>query len=335
MKRILVTGGAGFIGSNFIRWILGRSDGVEVVNLDKLTYAGNLENLRDLEKNHRYRFHRGDITAPVAVTECMAGCDAVVNFAAESHVDRSIVNPEEFLRTNVLGTHRLLEAARQARAARFIHISTDEVYGSLADGQAQEEDPVAPNSPYSASKAAGDHLARAYFVTYGVPVIVVRGSNNYGPFQFPEKFIPLLVTQALEGEPLPIYGDGQYIREWLYVEDFCEAIGLLLQGGVPGEIYNVGSGDRRINLEVARLILRLLDKPEGLLRHVQDRPGHDRRYAISSDKVGDLGWRPRHRFEEGLAAVIRWYQANPAWWRPLKERALAAPREPLKVKAKG
>ncbi|MBI1952838.1 MAG: dTDP-glucose 4,6-dehydratase [Candidatus Omnitrophica bacterium] len=332
MKKLLVTGGAGFIGSNFIRWILRARQDLEVVNLDKLTYAGNLENLKELKGDPRCRFVRGDVADPRTVAEALAGCQEVVHFAAETHVDRSIVGAEDFLRTNVLGTHTLLEAARQARVARFIHISTDEVYGSLPDGEAQEGDPLFPNSPYSASKAASDHLVRSYFVTHGLPVVVVRGSNNYGPHQFPEKFIPLLTTQALEGKPLPIYGDGQYIREWLWVEDFCEAIELVGRKGAPGEIYNVGSGQRWVNLEVARLILRFLDKPESLLRRVQDRPGHDRRYAISSEKVKGLGWRPRHRFEEGLQALIRWYQANEDWWRPLKDRSLPVSRNTQEVK---
>ncbi len=320
MRRLLVTGGAGFIGSNFIRWLLSHRSDIEVVNLDKLTYAGNPQNLKDLEGNPHYRFLQGDVADPARVEEALNGCQAAVHFAAETHVDRSIVDAEDFLRTNVLGTRVLLEAARKSGSEKFIQISSDEVYGSLTDGEAQEDHPLAPNSPYSASKAAGDLLARAYFVTYGVPAVVVRGSNNYGPFQYPEKFIPLLVTQALEGEPLPIYGDGQYIREWLYVGDFCEAIGLLLQEGMPGEIYNVGSGERKINQQVAQEILRVLGRPESLLRRVEDRPGHDRRYAISSAKVRDLGWRPRHRFEEGLRQVVRWYQDHPDWWRPLKDR---------------
>jgi dTDP-glucose 4,6-dehydratase len=320
VKRILVTGGAGFIGSNFIRWILRARGDLEVVNLDKLTYAGNPENLKDVEKDSRYRFLQADVVDPLAVEGAMEGCAAAVHFAAETHVDRSILKAEDFLRTNVLGTRVLLEAARKRALQKFVQISTDEVYGSLAEGEATEGHPLAPNSPYSASKAAGDHLTRAYFVTYGVPAVVVRGSNNYGPFQYPEKFIPLLATQAIEGEPLPIYGDGQYIREWLHVEDFCEAIGLLLEKGVPGEIYNVGSGERRVNLEVAQAILSAVNGSRGRLRQVEDRPGHDRRYAISSGKVKALGWLPRRRFEEALPSVVRWYQDHAGWWRPLKNR---------------
>ena len=229
--RVLVTGGAGFIGSNFIRWLLRQAEGFEAVNLDKLTYAGNPENLRDLERERRYRFIRGDVADPTAVRQALEGCGAVVHFAAETHVDRSIANADDFLRTNVAGTHVLLEAARQTRMGRFVHISTDEVYGSLPSGAADEQSPMAPNSPYAASKAGADHLARAYHVTYGLPVVTVRASNNFGSYQFPEKFLPLMITNALEGLPVPIYGDGKYVREWLYVEDFCEAIGMLLRRG--------------------------------------------------------------------------------------------------------
>ena len=317
--RILVTGGAGFIGSNFVRWLLAREPQTEVVNLDKLTYAGNPENLKEWEGNPRHRFVRGDVADPSCVESALEGCEAVVHFAAETHVDRSITDAAQFLRTNVLGTHELLEAARRKGVRRYLQISTDEVYGSLPTGAADEESPLAPNSPYAASKAAADHLVRAYHVTYGLPAIVVRASNNYGPRQFPEKFLPLLITNALENKELPIYGDGQYVREWLFVEDFCEAIHLLLKEGEPGQIYNVGSGHHQVNLQVAGQILARLKRPPTLLRHVQDRPGHDRRYAIRSEKVRSLGWKPRHSFEEGLEATLAWYRANEAWWRPLKE----------------
>ena len=318
--RILVTGGAGFIGSNFIRWILARGRNVEVVNLDKLTYAGNPENLRGVEKDPRYRFVRGDVAEHREVTPAIQGCSAVVHFAAESHVDHSIRDASDFLRTNILGTHCLLEAARQENIQRFVHISTDEVYGSLPEGAASEESSICPNSPYAASKAAADCLARAYGVTYGMPVVILRPSNNYGPYQFPEKFLPLFITNALEKELLPIYGDGRYIREWLYVEDFCEAIGLLMERGIPGQVYNVGSGQHKINLDVAQMVLEKLGESRNLLKHVQDRPGHDRRYAICSDKVQLLGWRPRHTFEEGLLKTIDWYRTRQDWWRPLKNR---------------
>ena len=316
MTRVLVTGGAGFIGSNFVRWMIHRFPEIEILNFDKLTYAGNLENLRDLEKNPRYRFLQGDVADPQAVAQALRGCESVFHFAAESHVDRSIQDAADFLRTNVLGTYVLLEAVRQSGVRKFVHISTDEVYGSLEQGMAQEDSPIRPNSPYAASKAAADHLARAYHVTYGLPVLVVRGSNNYGPYQFPEKFLPLLITRALNGESLPIYGDGKYQREWLYVEDFCEGVQKVWEKGQPGEAYNLGSGEHRVNLDVARLILTLLGKPQSLIQHVQDRPGHDRRYAVDSTKIRALGWSPRRRFEEGLNETIEWYRSMEQWWRP-------------------
>ena len=319
--KVLVTGGAGFIGSNFVRWLLHRDGQAEVVNLDKLTYAGNPENLRELEGHSRYRFHRGDVADLDTALQCMQGCEAVVHFAAETHVDRSIVNAADFVRTNVQGTYMLLEAARRSKIHRYIQISTDEVYGSLTEGAAHEESPILPNSPYAASKAGADHLVRAYGVTFGLPAVIIRASNNFGPYQFPEKLLPLLITNALENQPLPIYGDGLYVREWLFVEDFCEAIGLVLQKGEAGQIYNVGSGDDRVNLEVAKAVLKKLGKPESLLCHVQDRLGHDRRYSIASDKIRTLGWKTRRPFEETLGTTIEWYLSHQDWWRPLKERA--------------
>jgi len=322
--KLLVTGGAGFIGSNFIRWVLSRERDVQVINLDKLTYAGNPENLRDLESDPRYRFIQGDVADPAAVEMALKGCEAVVHFAAETHVDRSIVNASDFLRTNIQGTHTLLEAARRAESRRFIHISTDEVYGSLQEGEATEESPIRPNSPYAASKAGADHLARVYHITYGLPVVVVRGSNNFGPYQFPEKFLPLLITNALGDEPLPIYGDGKYVREWIFVEDFCEGIARVLERGEPGEVYNIGSGDRRVNLDVVAAILQKMGKPSTLIRHVTDRLGHDRRYAISSNKLRKLGWAPRHSFELALEETIRWYRSHEGWWRLLKKKAQCA-----------
>ena len=321
--RLLVTGGAGFIGSNFIRWILAREPGLSVVNLDKLTYAGNPENLKGLDEG-RHRFFRGDVADPIAVEEALSGCDALVHFAAETHVDRSIRDAADFLRTNIQGTHTLLEAARKAGLKKFVHISTDEVYGSLEEGEAGEDSPIRPNSPYAASKAGADHLVRAYQVTYGLPAVVVRGSNNYGPRQFPEKFLPLLITRALEEAALPIYGDGKYIREWIFVEDFCEGIATVLKKGDPGQVYNIGSGDRRVNLEVVQMILKKMGKPQSLVRHVTDRLGHDRRYAISSGKLRGLGWSPKHSFESGLDETITWYRDNEAWWRPLKKKAAHA-----------
>jgi len=326
MQRILVTGGMGFIGSHFIRWILQHEPDWEVVNLDKLTYAGRPENLKEYEGHPRHRFVRGDVACWEDVVRAMEGCDAVVNFAAESHVDRSIADAEAFLNTNVIGVHRLLEAARRHKVKRFLQISTDEVYGSLPEGEADETFPLRPNSPYAASKAAADHLVMAYWVTHRLPTLVVRGSNNYGPYQFPEKFIPLMVTNALEGKPLPIYGDGQYIREWLYVEDFCHAIHLVLRSGKVGEIYNVGSKERWVNRTVAERILEELGKDRRLLCTVEDRPGHDRRYAIASEKIRALGWEPRHRFEEGLKKTIAWYQQRTDWWRPLKRPDMAVVR---------
>lgn len=315
--KILVTGGAGFIGSNFIRWILAREPGVSVVNLDKLTYAGNPENLKGLDAG-RHRFLRGDVADPAAVEEALSGCDALVHFAAETHVDRSIRDAADFLRTNVQGTQSLLEAARKAALKRFVHISTDEVYGSLEEGEAGEDSPIRPNSPYAASKAGADHLVRAYQVTYGLPAVIVRGSNNYGPRQFPEKFLPLLITHALEEAALPIYGDGKYVREWIFVEDFCEGIATVLKKGEPGQVYNIGSGDRRMNLDVVQMILKKMGKPQALVRHVTDRLGHDRRYAISSGKLRALGWSPKRSFESGLDETIEWYRDNEAWWRHAK-----------------
>lgn len=316
--KLLVTGGAGFIGSNFVRWMLSHGAGGEVVNFDKLTYAGSRENLKEVEAHPRHRFVQGDVADSQAVKAAIAGCEAVVHFAAETHVDRSIQNAAEFLRTNVLGTHVVLEQARRHGVRRYIQISTDEVYGSWAKGAATEESPLRPNSPYAASKAGADHLVRAYRVTHGLPAVIVRASNNYGPYQFPEKFIPLMITNALKGEPIPVYGDGLYVREWLFVEDFCEAIALLLEKGEPGEIYNVGSGMHRRNLEVADTVLAQMEKPKDLVRHVEDRPGHDRRYAVDSEKIRRLGWKPRRRFEEGLRETIDWYRCHESWWRPLK-----------------
>ncbi|MGE5553685.1 MAG: dTDP-glucose 4,6-dehydratase [Betaproteobacteria bacterium] len=318
-RRILVTGGAGFIGSNFIRYWLERHEG-EVVNLDLLTYAGNLENLAGVERNPRYRFVRGDIADRELVDELLDGVEAVVNFAAESHVDRSIHDAGAFIRTNVAGTQVLLEAARHRGIRRFMQISTDEVYGSLGPtGAFTEETPLAPNSPYSASKAAADLLVRAYHQTYGLDTVITRCSNNYGPYQFPEKLIPLMVTNALEGKELPVYGDGLNVRDWIHVRDHCRAIDLVLHQGRAGGVYNVGAGEERTNLELVRALLRLLDKPESLIRFVADRPGHDRRYAIDSTKIRrELGWRPEIPFAEGLRETVEWYGANRLWWEKIK-----------------
>ncbi|PIQ82245.1 MAG: dTDP-glucose 4,6-dehydratase [Candidatus Omnitrophica bacterium CG11_big_fil_rev_8_21_14_0_20_64_10] len=318
---VLVTGGAGFIGSHFVRSLLRSDSADQIVNLDNLTYAGSRDNLADLSGEKRHRFIQGDVADPRAVAEAVAGCDQVVHFAAETHVDRSIRDATAFLRTNVLGTQTVLEAARQAGVKRYIQISTDEVYGPVAEGAADESAPLNPSSPYAASKTAGDHLVNAQRITYGLPVLIVRASNNYGPHQFPEKFLPLMITNALQDKPLPIYGDGLYAREWLFVEDFCEGIRLLMERGAVGEVYNIGSEDHRINLEVARRILKTLGKPESLLQHVTDRPGHDRRYAIRSAKIRALGWKPRHSFEAGLEQTIGWYRDHADWWRAARARA--------------
>jgi dTDP-glucose 4,6-dehydratase len=314
--RIIVTGGAGFIGSAFLRLILAETDW-RAINFDKLTYAGNLENLTAVENNPRYRFVQGDITDEAAVSAVVAEekPDAIVHFAAESHVDRSILSPEPVVRTNLIGSFTLLEAARRAAVARFVHVSTDEVYGSLQPPlEATEEFPLNPSSPYSSSKAGSDLLARSYFVTYRFPVVITRASNNYGPYQFPEKLIPLMISNALDGETLPVYGDGMQVRDWLYVDDHCRGIFEVLRKGREGEIYNIGGNRSLPNLDVVRKVLDLTGKPESLIRYVIDRPGHDRRYALSSEKLmRETGWRPVMEFEAGLARTIEWYRANGDW----------------------
>ncbi len=318
---ILVTGGMGFIGSNFIRHLLTVHPAVRVVNLDKLTYAGNPRNLADCAGDARHVFVRGDICDEAVVEEALKahGVETIVHFAAETHVDRSILGADDFIRTNVQGTRVLLEAARKAGNRCFLHVSTDEVYGSLGRlGAFTEESPLLPNSPYAASKAGADTLARAYHRTYGLPVIITRTCNNYGAYQFPEKFIPLMIVNALRGEPLPIYGDGLYVREWLHVEDHCRALARILEAGQGGEVYNIGSAEERVNLEVAREILSLTGQSEPLLRHVKDRPGHDRRYALDSAKIRrQLGWAPAITFHEGLRQTVEWYHAHAAWWQEI------------------
>jgi dTDP-glucose 4,6-dehydratase len=316
--KLLVTGGCGFIGSNFIRRVLTEHLDDSVLNLDKLTYAGNPANLADVERDPRYAFVQGDIGDTALVREVARGMDAVVNFAAPSHVDRSILDPDEFLKTNVLGVHVLLEAARELRIPRLVHISTDEVYGSIASGAAREDAPLQPSNPYAAAKAGGDLLALAAWRTHRVPVVITRSSNNFGPYQYPEKLVPLFVTNALQDRPLPIYGDGRQVRDWLYVLDNCAAIDLVLRRGRDGEVYNIGGGHEVANLAITREILRLLGKPESLIQAVTDRPGHDRRYALDSTKVAQLGWAPRHPFAAALAATVRWYREHEAWWQPLK-----------------
>ena len=316
--KILVTGGAGFIGSNFVRHVLREHPDDRVLNLDKLTYAGNPANLADVERDPRYTFVQGDVCDGALVRDLVRGVDAVVNFAAESHVDRSLLEPDAFLRTDVFGVFTLLEAARELRVPRVLHISTDEVYGSVAEGSSTELAPLRPSNPYSASKAGGDLLALSYWRTHGVPVVITRSSNNFGPYQYPEKVVPLFITNALDDQPLPLYGDGRNVRDWLYVLDNCAAIDLVLRRGQDGEVYNVGGGHEVENVLLTREILRLTGKPETLVRRVTDRPGHDRRYSVDSNKIGRLGWAPRHPFAAALESTVRWYREHEAWWRPLK-----------------
>jgi dTDP-glucose 4,6-dehydratase len=314
--KVLVTGGAGFIGSNFVRLLLGARRDVEIVNLDKLTYAGNPESLADVANDSRYQFIRGDITDRNVLRELFQrGFDAVVHFAAETHVDRSIEDASPFLNTNIFGTHCLLEAARNFPKVRFIHISTDEVYGSAPAGVAfKEESPLDPRSPYAASKASAEHFVTAYANTYGISSVILRCTNNFGPFQFPEKLIPLMIANASEDKSLPVYGDGLQERDWLFVEDYCGAITLALEKAKPGSIYNVSSGVSQPNLKIVRTILQLLGKPESLIQYVQDRPGHDRRYALDSSRIQrELGWSPLVSFEDGMRKTIQWYRSNSEW----------------------
>jgi dTDP-glucose 4,6-dehydratase len=314
--KILVTGGAGFIGSNFIRYFLRTYPESTVVNLDKLTYAGNLDNLSDLQSHPGYRFIRGDICEAACVRDILdQRIDSVVHFAAESHVDRSIADAREFIRTNVQGTCTLLEASRRRKVPRFLHISTDEVYGTLPPGEcADEQSPLRPNSPYAASKAASDLLVRSFWQTYRFPALLTRSSNNYGPYQFPEKLIPLMITNALEGKPLPVYGDGLNERDWIFVEDHCRALDRVLNSGCPGETYNIGFGQPLTNLNVVRGLLRILHKSEDQIKFVEDRPGHDRRYALDCSKIRrELGWEPTVTFEEGMLRTVEWYRSQADW----------------------
>jgi len=318
--KLLVTGGAGFIGSNFIHHILSEHPGWEIINLDKLTYAGNLENLKDVENNFRYRFVKGDIADRELVdTLLQERTDVIVNFAAESHVDRSILDASPFIETNIKGTQTLLEGARQYHVWRFIQVSTDEVYGSTGAGKFSEQSPLSPNSPYAASKAAADLLCHACWKTYQLPIIITRCSNNLGPFQFPEKLIPLAVTNALENKPIPIYGDGLNIRDWIYVADHCRALDLAIQKGKPGEVYNIAASQEKTNLELIQKLLDIMGKPRSLITFVTDRPGHDRRYALDASKIiRELGWKPAYSFEEALTTTINWYLDNEHWWRQIK-----------------
>ncbi len=317
--RILVTGGAGFIGSNFVHWTLHHHPDDVVVNIDKLTYAGNLENLADLEGDARHSFVRGDICDEETVQQAMGGAEAVVNFAAESHVDRSIQSAGAFIDTDVKGVYALLEAARKQGIARFLHVSTDEVYGSIEQGSFRETDPLNPSSPYSASKAGGELMARAYAHTYGYQILITRGSNTYGPYQYPEKVIPLFITNLIEGQQVPLYGDGLNVRDWLYVDDHCSGIDTVLRKGTLGEVYNIGGDQERTNLELTHKLLDLVGKGKEMIRYVTDRPGHDRRYSIDTAKARALGWRPQVGFEDGLARTVAWYREHESWWRRIKD----------------
>lgn len=320
MTSYLITGGAGFIGSNFIRYILRVEPDIKVINLDKLTYSGNLENLRDIENDPRYTFIKGDIADRDTVEEVFANYkpDIVINFAAETHVDRSISRPDDFIRTDIYGAFTLLEVARLRGLQLYIQISTDEVYGYIPRGSATEEYPLMPTNPYSASKAGADRLCYSYYTTYKMPVIITRASNNFGPYQYPEKMIPLFITNALEDKPLPLYGDGLQIRDWLYVIDHCEAIMFLIKNGKPGEVYNIGGGNLLTNLKLTKLILHYLGKPESLIQHVNDRPGHDRRYSLNTKKIKKLGWQPKTDFKKAIIETIEWYKKHIEWWQKIK-----------------
>ncbi len=320
MRNLLITGGAGFIGSNFVHLVLEEYPDYRVVVLDKLTYAGNLDNLKGLDGNPRYAFVRGDICDAGAVEQVMQDheIDTIVNFAAESHVDRSLMEPGAFIQTDVFGTYVLLEAAKKFQVERYHQVSTDEVYGEVLENRSTEEDRLHTRSPYSASKAGGDLMCLAYFASFDVPVTITRGSNNIGPYQYPEKVVPLFITNAIEDVRLPLYGDGSQMRDYQYVRDHCQGIDTVLRRGRPGELYNLGTGVETSNLHMARLILKLLDKPESLVQPVVDRPGHDRRYALDCSKVQALGWRSRHIFEQALEKTVRWYVDNEWWWRKIK-----------------
>ncbi len=320
-KTILVTGGAGFIGSNFIHYLLKSYPSCKVINLDKLTYAGNLDNLKDVENDSRYEFIHGDIRDRELVCKIFKRVQGVVHFAAETHVDRSIIEAGEFVLTDVFGTFILLDALRNSDIEFFIHVSTDEVYGSRDRGFFKEDEPLNPSSPYAASKAGADRLAYAYWLTYKLPVIILRPSNNFGPYQYPEKFIPLFVTNALEGKTLPLYGKGTNVRDWLYVEDHYRAIELVIRKGEIGEVYNIGADNEVENIKIAERICDLLGKPHSLIKFVPDRLGHDRRYALDCRKIHSLGWKPESNFEDSLASTVRWYQENTAWWRKIKEKS--------------
>src|SRR4051794_11202529 len=321
MVNVLVTGGAGFIGSNFVRYALAAHPDWQITTLDKLTYAGRLENLESVKNDPRHRFVKGDIADPAVAAPLVKDSDIVVNFAAETHVDRSIKNAGEFITTDVYGTFVLLDAARENPALRrFVQISTDEVYGSVPEGSSRETDELRPRNPYSASKAGADRLAYSYFATYGLPVVITRASNNYGPYQFPEKVIPLFISNAIDGLPVPLYGDGQHVRDWLHVSDHCRGIDVVVERGEDGEVYNIGGGNEIKNVDLTHRILALLDRPPSLIRPVTDRLGHDRRYCLDTTRLRGLGWAPQAEFDRGLEETVAWYQANEWWWRPIKEQ---------------
>jgi len=319
-KTYLVTGGAGFIGSNYIHYIMDSYDNIQVINLDKLTYAGNPENLKDVEDRENYNFVKGDICDQELVSNIFAkySPDYIINFAAESHVDRSIGDPDDFIKTDIYGVYSLLENCRKYGIARFVQISTDEVYGSIDKGSFSEDDTFNPSSPYAASKTGGDRLAYSYYVTYDLPVVITRASNNYGPHQYPEKLIPLFITNAMDDKKLPLYGDGKNIRDWLYVEDHCKAVEFVLKNGNNGEAYNVAGNCEKQNIEITKKILELTGKSDDLIEYVQDRAGHDRRYSLDDSKIEKLGWQPEYDFEEGMQETVEWYKNNEDWWRKIK-----------------
>jgi len=318
--KLFATGAMGFIGSNFVRYILKKYPKYRIINYDKLTYAANPENLKDIENNPRYTFVKGDICNFKLADKYIKECDVIVNFAAETHVDRSILNAGQFIKTAVNGTFALLESARANKIKRFVHISTDEVYGSIAKGSFTEKSPLSPNSPYSAAKAASDLLVRSYFTTYGLPVVITRCSNNYGPYQYPEKVIPLFVTNAVDNKDLPLYGDGKNVRDWLYVLDHCRGIDIAMHKGKDGEVYNIGGGSELTNIELTKKILKIMGKPESLIKKVSDRPGHDRRYSINCSKLQKLGYKPAYTFEKAVKETVKWYLENEAVWRKLKDK---------------
>lgn len=319
MKKLLITGGCGFIGSNFIRHILAKYTDYHIINLDKLTYCGNPDNLKEIERDRRYKFIKGDIADAPVVDKLVKESDVVINFAAETHVDRSIADPDSFVRTNLFGTHTLLEAVKKSGTELFIQISTDEVYGSIIKGSFREDDPLRPNSPYSATKAGADLLVRSYFVTYKLPVMITRSSNNFGPYQYPEKIIPLFITNLFEDKKVPVYADGMNVRDWLFVLDNCEGIDTVMHKGKVGEVYNIGGGTEITNMELTRALLDLTGRDESYIKYVEDRPGHDKRYALDIAKIKGLGWKPKHDFKYALKMTVDWYKNNESWWRKLKK----------------